>query len=232
MTGTDPDQDKDKDTAAHLDAAYALETPDDNRRLYADWADTYESGFIADSRYVYHEHVADIFVGGGAPAGGTDGPGPVLDVGCGTGIVGVALRARGIAVIDGVDISPEMLAKAGEKRNADGPVYRDLIEADLTGPIAIDTDRYGGVVSAGAFTHGHLGPEAIEELLRVARPGARFAIGINGAHYDELGFAAAIDALVADGTITGFETVDALIYGGTDGSDPDQVSKVAVFELR
>ena len=32
--------------------AYAVETPDDNRDLYARWAATYESAFIADNGYV------------------------------------------------------------------------------------------------------------------------------------------------------------------------------------
>ena len=30
-----------------LDAAYAVQTPDDNRRLYARWASTYETDFVA-----------------------------------------------------------------------------------------------------------------------------------------------------------------------------------------
>lgn len=34
-----------------LDAAYALETPDDSRRLYADWAQTYDTSFAKDADY-------------------------------------------------------------------------------------------------------------------------------------------------------------------------------------
>ncbi len=34
--------------------AYAVETPDDNRNLYARWADSYESGFIKENAYQYH----------------------------------------------------------------------------------------------------------------------------------------------------------------------------------
>ncbi len=37
-----------------LTDAYAVETPDDNRDLYARWAATYESTFVADNGYVYH----------------------------------------------------------------------------------------------------------------------------------------------------------------------------------
>ncbi|HZY08910.1 MAG TPA: hypothetical protein VFE69_14235, partial [Ilumatobacteraceae bacterium] len=53
------------DDAAPVDellaAAYSLDGPEASRSLYARWADTYDSGFIAASKYVYHEHVADVF---------------------------------------------------------------------------------------------------------------------------------------------------------------------------
>lgn len=219
MTGND-------ESVPGLDAAYAVESPEDNRKLYAGWAPTYESEFIADSRYVYHRHVAAIFVDGFADMGS-----PVLDVGCGTGIVGEELRVLGVEIVDGIDISPEMLAMARAKVDGSGPVYRNLIEADLTGPIEIESGVYGGIVSAGTFTHGHLGPDALAELLRVAHPGARCAIGINAAHFEEHGFAARFERYAADGTIGHFELIDTIIYGGADEQDLDHVARVAVFDL-
>jgi SAM-dependent methyltransferase len=48
------------------------------------------------------------------------------DLGCGTGRTGAWLRRHGVGVIDGVDLTPEMLAVAGSKG-----VYRRLVEADL-----------------------------------------------------------------------------------------------------
>ena len=83
--------------------------PDENRRLYAEWASSYEETFVAAKAYRYHLHVADTLVAHVRPAG------PTLDVGCGTGVVGVALRERGVSEIDGVDISPEMLEQAAMK---------------------------------------------------------------------------------------------------------------------
>ena len=90
--------------------AYAVETPDDNRDLYARWAATYESVFIADNGYVYHLGVVGSFVDTAS-----DGDDPVLDVGCGTGLVGVALRATGPWAVDGLDLSTEMLGEARVK---------------------------------------------------------------------------------------------------------------------
>jgi SAM-dependent methyltransferase len=48
------------------------------------------------------------------------------DLGCGTGRTGAWLQRHGIAAIDGVDLTPEMLAVARSKG-----VYRRLVEADL-----------------------------------------------------------------------------------------------------
>ena len=40
---------------------------------------------------------------------------PVIEGGCGTGVTGAELVPLGVPVIDGIDISPEMLAKAAVK---------------------------------------------------------------------------------------------------------------------
>ena len=98
-----------------LEEAYAVKTPTGNKELYEDWAPTYESGFIEYMGYVYHRTVADLFA---AHRGGAIGQ--VLDVGCGTGIVGVELRRLGIEPVDGLDISPAMLAEAATKTDSGG----------------------------------------------------------------------------------------------------------------
>lgn len=208
-----------------LDEAYAVATPDDNRRLYAAWAATYEDGFVASEAYVYHRQVAEIFCAA-APADGA-----VLDAGCGTGLVGVELRRLGVSVIDGIDISPEMLAKALEKAGPAGPVYRRLIEADLTEPLALADDAYAGVVSAGTFTHGHVGPDALDELLRVAQPGARMVVGINAVHFEVLGFRSKIDDCRDAGLLEAYELIQVPIYAGKPGDDLDHEARVAVLTV-
>ena len=75
--------------------------------------------------------------------------------------------------IDAVDFSPEMLARAAEKR-----LYAGLFRADITQPLTLPR-RYAGIVSSGTFTAGHVGPEALPHLLDVALPGAQFALSIN-----------------------------------------------------
>lgn len=207
-----------------LEEAYAVDGPDANRELYASWAATYETGFVVESRYVYHQQVAAVFLDN---LDAYDQP--VLDVGCGTGVVGEELVRLGVSVIDGVDISPEMLAKAQDKAYRHRPVYRTLVEADLTGPIEIANNSYDGIVSAGAFTHGHLGPQSLSELLRVARPGATCAIGINSAHFEEFGFGDWLTQRHEEGCISDVAYEMRPIYDSSDPDDPNAMSRIAVF---
>jgi SAM-dependent methyltransferase len=215
-----------------LTDAYAVETPDDNRDLYARWAETYESGFIIDNGYRYHLGVAEALLDEVSA-----GDGPVLDVGCGTGLVGEALRAdpRCPSPLDGLDLSPEMLERARTKRTGDrtrddDPVYGILHVGDLTAVLPIGDDAYGAVTSCGTFTHGHVGPAAFDELYRIARPGALFAIGINPDHFTAHGFEARFAADVVAGTITDPTVRRVVTYGA--GPNVDQTSPVAVFRLR
>ena len=107
---------------ALLAGAYALQTPDQHISYYRDFAAHYDSTFAGGLGYVYPLGIAAVLAGLERP------PGPVLDIGCGTGLVATAIHDRQPgAVIDGVDISPEMIDRAAEKR-----AYRHLMVADLT----------------------------------------------------------------------------------------------------
>ncbi len=220
-------QDEADDEGIGLDDAYALETPDDSRRLYAKWAATYDEDFIAPTGYVYHENVVAAFLDAGGSAGGA-----ILDVGCGTGIVGVALRDVGEKIVDGIDISPEMLDVARMKRSIfDEVAYRSLMVADLNKPLDMPDDSYMGIVSVGTFTHGHLSPEPIRELVRIAAPSAVCALGINADHYTEMGFEALFGELVTAGLITSPDNIDVSIYEAMRGEHAGTRANVALFQV-
>lgn len=180
-----------------LEQAYAVETPSDSIELYKRWANSYDEDFVAATGYVAFQRAAEIFLQhADRPAG------PVLDVGCGTGVVGLALREGGALEVDGIDISQEMLDKAGSKTTGAGDaVYGKLIQADLTRSIDIADNTYAGIVSAGTFTHGHLGPDSLDELWRIGMPGAVCSIGVNAGHFDSRGFADRFSGDVAQGII-------------------------------
>lgn len=202
-----------------LDDAYSIETPEDNKRYYAKFAETYDSGFAADMDFRLPVLVADRFVAAG-------GAGPVLDFGCGTGLVGEALAANGTGPVDGLDLSPEMLDRARDKG-----VYRSLMEGDILDGLVLAEGQYDGVTSSGTFTHGHVGPEALDALLRLARPGAVFALSINAEHFASRGFSQKLAAL--DGQIAGLQTPEVAIYGDrSTGAHKDDMGIIAVFRKR
>ena len=215
------DQRRSDDTLG-LDDAYAVETPADNVDLYRRWAPTYEPRFMAEHGYVYHIRVAERFAEMAGP-----GDGPVLDVGCGTGVVGVEIARRGRWAIDGLDISSEMLALAAEKLNLAGaPVYGALIRADLTQPLDIVDATYGAVVSAGTFTTGHVGPSAVGELIRIVRPGGLLVLGVNSRFFAASGFATALADFVERGLLDSTSTEEVRLYAKADhphGADTAQI---------
>lgn len=182
-----------------LENAYKLATPGDNAAYYDAFAPTYDSDFVAQMGYQYPKAIADTYHRHATPDDT-----PIADIGCGTGLVAAALAMPDTA-IDGMDISPEMLAAAGQKS-----LYRALMKVDLTGPLIANT--YGAVLSSGTFTHGHLGPEPLRGLLDIARSGALFIIGVNQRHFEAQDFASALEAMVADGAIGPVKLEEMLIY--------------------
>ena len=180
-----------------LDEAYSVKTPDDNRRLYAKWAATYESSFVDAKQYRYPKAIAEVFNDVLPPVT------RVLDIGTGTGLTGMYVtRLRPEVVIDGMDISPEMLAQAKLKTREDGSVvYRALYERDLTVAVPNENAPYEALFSSGTFTHGHLGPECLRNLLPLLAHDGWLVVGVNNEHFESKGFAGELESLVALGAI-------------------------------
>ncbi len=196
-------------TTVGLDAAYSLETPDDNRRLYQAWAASYDADFVDRHQYIYHREVTAALLN----CVGVSRIEPVLDIGCGTGIVGSALWEQGVRDIHGLDISPEMLAEAQRQQADDGQtVYRSLTEADLTLPLDFPDGRFGAVISSGTFTHGHVGPEPLDELVRIVRSGGVLCLGVNEQFYEASGFRQKLDDLSKSGELAERRVTSARIY--------------------
>lgn len=199
----------------NLDRAYVLNTADEARALYQDWAQTYDSSFGAAKGYIAPREIAGVLIGAAPDAG------PILDIGAGTGLVAEHLGSR---VVDGIDITPEMLTVARGKN-----LYRDLIEGDLTKPLDMADETYGAVISCGTFTHGHVGPECLPELLRVTKPGAVFCCGTLPAVYDAAGFGSTLALLVAHHRISPVTFHDIAIYEDVDHDHAGDRGLVMVF---
>jgi SAM-dependent methyltransferase len=145
--------------------ARGLASTDEARALYAEWAPTYDADVFGARGFTGSARIAELLALHLAEPGA-----PVLDLGCGTGAVGARLAELGIVAIDGVDLSPEMLALARRRG-----VYRTLHVADLTGdPIPV-AGRYAATISAGTFTSGHVGAGAVARLGPLHAPGGLIA---------------------------------------------------------
>jgi len=178
----------DSPSEGFLGTAYDLETGEQTLDHYQRWAGTYDQEVGVDNGYAQPARCAAALA---RVASSCD---HVLDVGCGTGLSGVALRDAGFTRLDGCDFSPPMLERAAETG-----VYRRLFEADLNAGLNIDGDAYDHAVAVGVFSFGHIRPDALREVLRVVRAGGAVVVGVND-HFWEVGeLPAELDAIEADG---------------------------------
>jgi predicted TPR repeat methyltransferase len=173
--------------AKFLSKVYGAKSPEEVRRLYADWAASYDDE-IAEAGYATPARVAAAL-----RAAGAEPTRPVLDFGCGTGISGAALRAAGFEVCDGVDLTPEMLALAEAKG-----LYRRLtvIGPDEAPPAGYATIAAIGVVGPGAA------PLAVLDRLVAALPeGGLLGFSFNDHALSEPAYAGALPALERAGRV-------------------------------
>ncbi len=91
---------------------------------YRDWLATYESTVEDLMDYALLERVRGVLWHGIEAA---------ADLGCGTGRTGVWLAERGVGAVDGVDLTAEMLGRAGERKAYRRLVHSDLASSDLAG---------------------------------------------------------------------------------------------------
>jgi len=133
----------------------------DVRTGYGEWVATYEQTV---------EDAMDIALLDALPMP----PWPALreaaDLACGTGRTGAWLRRHGVAAIDGVDLTSEMLAVARSKG-----LYRRLVEADIAST-GLEAAAYDLVTASLVDEHlSDLRP-LYREALRVAKPGGLFVL--------------------------------------------------------
>lgn len=151
------------DTGTGLSAA-AHQTADEIVGRYDDWALDYD----ADVRrwgYTLPEDIAAMVLSQ-SPVG------RILDAGCGTGLIGHALVARGVDAgrLVGIDASQASLAIAAESGN-----YVDVSRVDLTSGLPFDDHTFGAVVCGGVLTYVPDAAPTLREFVRVLRPGG-FAV--------------------------------------------------------
>ena len=66
---------------------------------------------------------------------------------------------------DGVDISQEMIDIAKQRG------YSKLFIGSLNESLPCENNEYDAALCVGVFTHGHVGSDRLDELVRIVKPG-------------------------------------------------------------
>lgn len=176
-------------TTEELDDVYGAKSPDETRAIYNQWSRSYDADNLRRGFRLPP-------LGAGLLARYLGrAQGPVLDAGCGTGLVGETLGVLGYGPLTGCDLSPDMLVAA--RRTG---AYDALIEADLGQPLPFDPGHFAGFICVGSFGPGHAPPLSLQHLAQVTRPGGYGVFNLLEATYEAQGFAAMIEDLTAAGT--------------------------------
>lgn len=178
-----------KDSKQILTRVNRLGPGDSSRDIYNDWSQDYDTHLLDDFGYISPAVAAQTLA---QQVQARDIS--IVDYGCGTGLVGMALRAEAFEVVDGIDISVGMLEQARAKG-----AYRSLICGDLTLRTALADEVYDVAICVGSMGAGHVGAEHIPELLRAVKPGGLFIITINSMHFEPEGFERAIRQMEEQG---------------------------------
>jgi len=113
----------------------------------------------------------------------------IIDVGCGTGLVGLELQKLGYTNFDGIDISKDMIDIAI------GRGYQELFLGNLNDSLPIESGSYDAALCVGVFTHGHVGPSRLEELSRIVKSDGLVCFTVNEDVYESYGFDKAMQKL-------------------------------------
>lgn len=166
--------------ARHVLSALSGENPEHPaegyvRQLFDASAATFDRELVAKLGYEIPREMVDALRAVTVAPGQ---PWDVLDLGCGTGLVGVEIAPYSASLV-GVDLAPNMIGLARERQ-----VYTDLRCADLTAVLGEEAARHGRydvVTAADVFIYVGKMEAAVAAIRRVLRPGGLFAFSAEAA---------------------------------------------------
>ena len=181
----------------YLDKIYSADSAD-LRPFYAQWAHSYdqevgENGYVTPLRIAeaLARHVKDLSI-------------PILDYGCGTGVLGQAFQEAGFLTIDWVDISAEMLEVAAQKK-----IYRHLeVFAPKTGP-NVKLGAYQIIAAVGVIGAGAAPLAVLDKIMALLAPKGLLAFSFNDHTLED----PAYDGLVEDYVNQGQAVLHLKEYG-------------------
>lgn len=102
----------------------------------------------------------------------------ILDLGCGTGKLGVALRI--CRDLHGVDFHTPSLDIA-----KDTNLYVTLSYEDCNHRLTFTENSFDATTSSGAFTHSHFKPDVLKEMVRITKDNGYMAFTVSEKYYND-----------------------------------------------
>ena len=141
----------------------------DPEEHYDLWAKQYEKELLED--YGYCAHII------GSKAFSTNELRKscnIIDIGCGTGLVGESLKSSGFLNISGLDVSSKMIAIAKKKQ-----IYKEFYQKKIENLEGVILKPFEALICVGSFGLGHIGPESLVLLVKLVEKNSLIIIFMN-----------------------------------------------------
>ena len=172
-----------------LKRAYRLKNQQDTLSMYGEWAASYDQT-MKDHDYRSPRRIVEALLRHCA-----DKSVAIFDVGCGTGLSGMALAKAGFTQIDGSDVSPEMIEIA---RQLPG-VYLQLTCVTSDDPFPFPDGAYHVITAMGVIADQHAPPRSIGQLLNKLQTGGLLIFSLNNHTLENPDYLQACHDAVKDG---------------------------------
>ena len=183
------------------------------RPFYDEWVPTYDETLHAWG-YQAPDHAAGLLLD--ALAGGATS---ILDAGCGTGLVGQALRDRGyLGHLTGIDLSPASLEAARNRGT-----YSDTHIVDMQQGLDFADDAFDALICVGVLTYVPDTDAIWREFARMVRPGGVVVCTQRQDMWDQRSCDVVATALEADGVWQVRQVSEPLPYMPGHADYTDQI---------
>ena len=201
-----------------VNRSYHVETPDEARAAYDDWAVNYEADLCA-AGYRIPAMIASVFTRYVPPDAS-----PILDAGCGGGIQAEPLVELGYGPFTGVDLSEGMLQVARGKS-----LYAELKQQVMGESLNFGDNEFAATICSGVITPGHAPPHSFKELARIVRPGGQIVFSMRSDDGQQPEYPEFVSKMTGAGVWTHIfstEPFHSMPYG-----EPEILHQIHVYEV-
>eukprot|EP00794_Sanderia_malayensis_P010935 gene10935-12096_t len=153
-----------------------------------------------------------------ADAYGVNKDSKIIDVGAGTGALGLLLKAEGFTNVDALDGAKQMI-EASTKKNC----YNKLIHAFVgasDGPAAVmEGHAYKVLFCVACFSLGHMQPKHLDDLVKMVQHGGLLIFTVRRDADEKFGFKKKIDEMVSANTLQIIDKKLVDYYAALDEND-------------